>query len=42
MYAENLPAFGFWYRHGFDAILGFEPERVDGGLRHCLRLRRSL
>ena len=42
VYAENLPAFGFWYRNGFDEILGFEPERVDGGLGHCLRLRRSL
>ncbi len=42
VYAENLAAFRFWFRNGFDTILGLDVETAGRDTFHCLRLRRSL
>lgn len=42
VYAENIPAFRFWYKQGFTQIKAFEPEEELGKVYNCLVLYREL
>jgi len=42
VYAENPRAMRFWYRNGFDLIVGIDAESAHGRQYNCITLRRDI
>lgn len=42
VYAENPRALRFWYRNGFDSIVGIDAESARGKNYNCITLKRNL